>query len=337
LLTPEQSIDTSQIVRPAAERKGYAIVLAAGNGKRMQHFIHHYYGSSRPKQFIAFTGRRSMLQHTIHRIEKLISKEKILVVADPDHREEVRTQLCDRPPDTLIYQPINRETAPGVLLPLAHVYNRDPEATVSIFPSDHFILEEDRFMKYVRFAQSVIERLPDRMILLGVQPDGPEVDYGWIEPGERVTGFDGGSEAIEVKRVSRFLEKPDPTSALQFFRTGYLWNTLIMVTKCKTLWKLAKRYLPGVANRFDRIRRVIGTPAEQQFIAQEYQRMEPANISHTLLEKDASPLLVIHVKDVFWSDWGNGARVLQTLHKIGRLPRHLSEPPVPFEGKMVAT
>jgi hypothetical protein len=46
-----------------------------------------------------------MLQHTIDRIEKLISKERILVVADPDHREEVRTRLCDRPPDKVITTP----------------------------------------------------------------------------------------------------------------------------------------------------------------------------------------------------------------------------------------
>ena len=97
--------------------KMYGIVLAAGNGRRMKDFIHHYYDSHYPKQYVAFTGKRSMVQHTLRRAERLISREKLLVVVDPKHQEIVDKQLSDRPDGTLIFQPQNRETAPGILLP----------------------------------------------------------------------------------------------------------------------------------------------------------------------------------------------------------------------------
>ena len=294
--------------------KMYGIVLAAGNGKRMQEFINRHYDCLHPKQFVAFTGERSMVQHTLRRAEKLISREKLLVVVDPKHQEVIQEQLADRPAGTLIFQPINRETAPGVLLPLSHIYNTDPDSTVAIFPSDHFILEEDRFMEHIRFAGRVVQMFPEQIVLLGIQPYAPEGEYGWIQPGERVLSLNG----MEACQVEGFHEKPGPISARRFFKKGYLWNTLVMVTRCSTLWQLAKKALPHIHQRFEKILRAIGKPEEEKTILQEYQEMDQANISHSLLEKLPSHLLVINVRDVFWSDWGNGPRVLKTLKKIGR-------------------
>jgi mannose-1-phosphate guanylyltransferase len=42
-------------------------------------------------------------------------------------------------PGTVLVQPANRETAPGLFLPLLWIARRDPEATVVVFPADHFI------------------------------------------------------------------------------------------------------------------------------------------------------------------------------------------------------
>lgn len=240
------------------------------------------------------------------RAEKLIPKEKLLMVVDPRHDEAIREQLKDRPAGTLIFQPINRETAPGILLPLSHIYKTNPDSTVAIFPSDHFILEEDHFMEPIRFAMKAVQIFPEKIVLLGVQPDGPEMDYGWIQSGEKLLESNG----MALCRVKQFHEKPDE---------GFLRNTLVMVTRCSTLWRLVKEALPRIHRRFEKILSAIGgTPDEENIILQEYQEMDQANISHTLLEKNASSLLVIHVRDVFWSDWGNGLRVMETLKKIGR-------------------
>jgi len=297
----------------------WGIVLAAGEGNRINQFIRYWYGAHSPKQYIAFTGKKSMLQHTLRRVEKLIPPERTLIVVNPGHIREIKTQLSDRPQNTVIYQPYNRETAPGVLLPLIYIYKRDPEARVAIFPSDHFILEEDRFMNYIEFGDKVIRNFANQIVLLGIQPEGPEVDYGWIEPAEAIYSEDG----TEVRRVGRFLEKPDAESALRFYKKGCLWNTFVSITKAKTLIEMTEKYLPHIWSRFERMLSAIGTYRELSIIEREYRGMEPVTLSHGIFERNLSNVAVVEVQNVLWSDWGSGDRVLDTLNRVGKLPVHL--------------
>src|SRR5262249_32308493 len=96
------------------------IVLAAGERTRLRHYVHRRHGKSLPKQFVNFVGRRSMLEHTFDRAERLISADHLYTVISRDHLEypEVRRQIARRPPGTLVLQPSNRDTGPGLLLPL---------------------------------------------------------------------------------------------------------------------------------------------------------------------------------------------------------------------------
>ncbi len=292
----------------------YGIVLAAGSGRRMEDFILQFYGCRHPKQYVAFTGEGSMIQHTLWRTESLIPQENILVVVDPKHGDLIEDQLEDHPPERVIFQPINRETAPGVLLPLANIYKNKPASTVAIFPADHFVLEEDRFMEHVRLATEAVQLLPEQIILLGIQPDAPETEYGWIQPGKRVLRSDG----MDVFQVEGFKEKPEPETAKSYYDQGYLWNTLVIVARCSTLWNLALEALPELRKPFENILNALETPQEQRVIHEEYEKMGRATISHGVFEKYPSRLLVARVNDVLWSDWGNGPRVLDTLNKIGR-------------------
>ena len=300
--------------KPKRHLELYGVVLGGGNGKRMEEFVFHHLGSAPPKQFVAFTGRRSMIQHTIDRVTSIIPKENILIVVDATHHQEVQSQLGDLSPDTILYQPFNRETAPGIMLPLTKLYTKDPNGIIAVFPSDHFILEETRFMEYVLLAKRVIEIYPDQVALLGMEPDGPEPDFGWIQPGETLFGLD----EVDIRKVERFHEKPDPKSAHYFFNQSYLWNTMVVVARCSTLWKLFRKALPHIQDHFDKIYRAVDTPTEEKVIFREYQEMGSATFSHAVLERFSSQLIVINVRDVFWSDWGSGHRVVKTLNQIGR-------------------
>ncbi|NOT57242.1 MAG: NTP transferase domain-containing protein, partial [Deltaproteobacteria bacterium] len=142
------------------ERHLWGIVLAAGEGTRVREFLTQLCGGRGIKQFCAVTGRRSMLRHTLDRAERLIPREHILVVVSTDHRPEVESQLSSWPTENVIFQPRNRDTAPGILLPLAYVSHRDPLANVAIFPSDHFIQQEKPFMRAVSRAVAEVERFP---------------------------------------------------------------------------------------------------------------------------------------------------------------------------------
>ena len=146
------------------------IVLAGGDGKRLQRLIHRLRGDMLPKQFVNFVGDGSMLESTFLRAEKLIPSDRIFTVANWAHLKypEVRRQISSRPRGSIVVQPDNKDTGPGLLLPLMHVYKRYPESTVVVFPSDHFILEEDLFMSHVYLAYRAVERDPSRLVLLGI-------------------------------------------------------------------------------------------------------------------------------------------------------------------------
>ncbi|MFQ5779872.1 MAG: sugar phosphate nucleotidyltransferase [Nitrospiria bacterium] len=304
----------------------WGIVLAGGEGKRIDPFVRTRYGLRSPKQYIAFTGKRSMLQHTLHRVEKRIPPERTLIVVNPSHIQDIKAQLYGGS-HTIIFQPYNRETAPGVLLPLIHIFKRDPEARIAIFPSDHFIEEEDRFMSYVSLGDEVVQDFPDQIVILGIRPEGPEVEYGWIEPADAVSGYpDGG-----VKRVRRFFEKPDRQLAQKFFQEGYLWNSFVSIVKAKTLIEMTKACLPHIWGHFERMLAAIGTDRELPVIEEEYRGMEGANLSRTVFEKKARNISVVEVEDVYWSDWGDGERVISTLKRFGKLPLHLLSEDIPVQ------
>jgi mannose-1-phosphate guanylyltransferase len=286
--------------------------LAGGNGERFKELAEKLYGYPRCKQYCAILGKRSMIEHTLARAEFLIPAERTLVVLSGDHRKEVRGQLAGRPEGTILFQPQNRETAAGVLLPLTRIIRQDPEAVVAIMPSDHFVLEEDRFMTYVLRAKRLVEEAKDFCILLGVDAESPETSYGWIEPVSEVEG-------AGALRVKGFYEKPNSSTAEYLYRSGCLWNTLVLVARAATLLHMYEEHLPDLYGRFRRIMAVLGTLKEKEALKEAYATMPAISISCGLLQRNPANLRVLRVSGILWSDWGSPTRVRQTLVRLGRL------------------
>lgn len=295
------------------------IVLAAGEGKRLQSFIHRLLGNILPKQYVNFIGTRSMLQHTFGRAEKLIPSERLFTVVGRNHLSypEVGQQLSNRPSGTVVVQPVNKDTGPGILLPLMHLYRCFPDATTVIFPSDHFIVEEELFMAHVDLACRVVERYPQYMVLLGIHPSEPEPDYGYIVPGPKANHL----APLSIHGVSQFIEKPDRHAAQELMLRGGLWNTMVMIFKARTMVDLVCRAAPQMYRFFAQILEAIGTTWETDAVNDAYQHMQAVNFSRELLEvlpgERASCLLVLPVRGVFWSDWGSEQRVLSALGIAG--------------------
>jgi mannose-1-phosphate guanylyltransferase len=307
-IRPRKSTDMIN-VHHASIRCG--IVLAAGDGQRLQSFIQRLRGDCLPKQYVNFVGSRSMLQNTFYRAEKLIPTERLFTVVSRDHliHLEVRRQLFSRAAGTVVIQPVNKETGPGVLLPLMHVYKRYPESAVAVFPSDHFIVEEDLFMDHVELAFSAVQRSPSCLVLLGIQPREPEPEYGYIVPGREAHPG--------VWEVSQFVEKPAPHAALKLIEQGGLWNTMVIVFKVKTLLDLVCRAAPEMYRLFEQVLQAIGTAEEPDAVNNVYQRLSALNFSKGLLETfvadSTSRLMVLAVRGVRWSDWGSERRITTAL------------------------
>jgi mannose-1-phosphate guanylyltransferase len=309
------------------------IVLSAGDGRRTQEVVRQRRGDDLPKQYINFVGSRSMLEHTWDRAESLIPAQRLFVVIAKKHLKfrEVHRQLALRPPQSLVVQPANKETAPGILLPLLHIYKHHPDATVAMFPSDHFVLEEDRFMDHVDHAFRVVESDPSRLVLLGLEPDGPDPEYGYIVPGRKIDA----SRSDSARQVEMFVEKPSVEGAKKIIARGALWNTMVMVFACKTLLSVIERAAPELYRSFEPIQNAIGSAHEQQVIEQVYQKLPSLNFSKGVLEElpfeHRRALLVLPVRGVTWSDWGTSERLTSTLTQLG-LQDDAQRQPVASEG-----
>ncbi len=292
----------------------WAIVLAGGEGTRVRDFLAQLCGGRGIKQFCAVTGRRSMLEHTLARVERVIPRTRVLVIVSQHHREEAMHQLAQWPRENVIFQPCNRDTAPGILLPLAHISHREPQATVAIFPSDHCIVHEARFMDSVQEVVAETQRFPDELTLLGVSPTAIGEDYGWIEPGEL-------EEGRGTRSVRCFWEKPSPLKTYALLRRGALWNTFVGVARADTLWEMTRQVAPDLARDFTIIRRAVAAPTlhTEEMIARVYRVMRAVNFSADICQRLTERLRVWPMPDVGWSDWGSVERILQTLHEFGRL------------------
>ena len=301
------------------------IVLAGGEGKRLQPFISRFRKEVLPKQYVNFIGTRSMLEHTLDRAEKLIPRHLIFTVVGRNHLDhaEVQRQLSSRPRGIFIVQPENKETLPGVLLPLMHLYRRYPESSVVVFPSDHFIAEEDEdlFMLYVGRAFRAVECDPSQLVLLGVEPDRLEPEYGYILP----DGRDPRLESLGIRRVNSFVEKPDPSVARELIQQGALWNTMVIVFRTKTLLEMVQVMAPKLYKAFQGISEAIGTFHLRDRVDHAYAQMESMNFSTTILQglRPQLPwhLSVLPMREVLWSDWGSAERVANGLKKNGYIPR----------------
>lgn len=293
----------------------------------MRPLISHWLGEDRPKQYCTFVGTRSMLEHTIARARSVVRGNQILTVIGRGHGKFLNGSATGELPGRVLEQPSNLGTAPGVLLPTAYVLADDPEATLILLPSDHFVHPENRFCDHMLHALEMAEEHHDRIILVGAVPDRAETEYGWIDFGGPWTG-NRDALAHEPIKVQRFREKPDVKEARALRRQGCLWNTMVITVKAKKLWALGRQCMPETMYKFDAFLMVLRAVREGRLesrfeasaLASLYNDLGPADLSRDILEHVPEQSLVLRLEGVDWCDWGHPQRVTETLAGLGRHP-----------------
>jgi mannose-1-phosphate guanylyltransferase len=304
---------------PPEARLRAAVVLAGGDGRRLESYVRRLRGDALPKQYVAIYGTQSLLERTFKRVERLVPRDRIMTVVTRDHLQypDACRQLARRPTHTVIVQPRNRDTAPGLLLPLAYLQRRCEDAMVAVFPSDHFVSNDLALMQHVDAAFRTVEARPELLVLVGVRPDAPETDYGYVVPGLPISA----DAPSDVRTVRRFIEKPTARQAGELIQRGALWNTSILVFRLQMLVDLMWCVAPTLSLHFMEIVDAIDTPRAREVIDAVYQAVAPVNLSRGILElvsdRWPSRLAVLRVDGAFWSDWGVEHRILRDLRTIG--------------------
>ena len=294
-------------------RETWAVLLAGGDGTRLQSMTRAITGDNRPKQFVPLIGRSTLLDQTRRRVALSIEPDRTLIVVTQKHRRFYRPLTNKISPGLLLEQPLNKGTAPAILYALLQVAVKSPKAIVALFPSDHFFADDEEFMAHIEAAIDAVQIQPQSVMLLGITPSGPETEYGWIEPQPSILA----NAEKSITRVRKFWEKPDLNLAQSLLQRGCLWNSFVMVGRVDALLKMTSAALPEMYAAFAAITSTFETAAERKALASLYSRIEDSNFSHHVLAARPEDLMVMRVGDVGWSDLGEPKRVLSTLARIG--------------------
>jgi len=289
------------------------MILAGGEGTRLRPLTEMIVADGRPKQFCALLGDETLLEQTWRRAESVIEPGRTVTVLTQPHARFFAPLVARTPGRCLVIQPENRGTAPAILYGLSRIAARAPMGPVAILPSDHYVSDDAVFMSHVEAAFDAVDVRPDLVVLLGIAPEGPETDYGWIEPGDAIPGG-------RLRRVRRFWEKPASGTARLLLDRGCLWNSFVVVARIPAIWSLIRAAAPELDTAFVSVRATFGTAAEGRAVARLYAGLPAINFSDRVLATHPANLAVLPVTGVTWSDWGQPRRVLATLARLGVEP-----------------
>jgi mannose-1-phosphate guanylyltransferase/mannose-6-phosphate isomerase len=170
----------------------------------------------RPKQFLPLFDPRSTFQDTLLRVSDKELFERPIIITSAAYRFMVLEQLADidREADILL-EPSRRDSGPAIAAGAVFAQSRESEAVVLALAADHVVGDNDAFLAACRRGMVAAES--GHIVTFGVKPERAATEYGYISPGEPVSG--------EVRAVAKFVEKPDPARAAEYIEASYLWNS----------------------------------------------------------------------------------------------------------------
>lgn len=272
-------------------RNNYVVIMAGGIGSRFWPFSR----TNHPKQFHDVLGvGQSMLQQTAARFEGICPEENIYIVTNKDYYEHVKQQLPFLADDQILLEPIGRNTAPCVAYACYKISMKNPEANVVVAPSDHVILNTDKFKEIISLGLNATAN-NDILLTLGIRPSRPDTGYGYIQYIPK--------EGDPIKKVKTFTEKPHLELAQKFIESGdFVWNAGIFIWNVKSILESFSKFLPEIAEVFEEGKKEYYTTKEQNFINTAYTQCKNISMDYGIMEKAENVYVLL--SDFGWSDLG---------------------------------
>jgi len=280
----------------------FPVVMAGGAGTRFWPLSRKLH----PKQLLDLCEPgQTMLEATVRRVLPLCEPADVLVVTGQGIATDVRKAVPQLPEESILAEPVGRNTAPCIGWAALHVRRRDPEGVMVVLPADHAIGNPEGF-------RAVLERAAEAcadgsLCTVGITPNHPETGYGYIEVGDELSQG--------VHRVVRFVEKPDHETAVGYVESGrYVWNSGMFFFSASTILREIEAHMPELHEGLLEIDKGIEAGEEEAAVARVYERITGESIDYGVMEK-AEQILVCP-GEFGWNDVGSWAAAyeLRTSH-----------------------
>ncbi len=282
----------------------HAVIMAGGSGTR-------FWPASRkllPKQLLALSGDRTMIQSTVDRLGDLVPPERQLIVTNKILTDAVSAQLPDIPSANIVGEPCKRDTAPCVGLAAAMVHRVDPEGTMVVMPSDHVISSPEKFQAAIAAGQRLIDEDPTRIVTFGIRPTYPAESFGYIQ---RAGSID--AEDVAAFQVEKFREKPDRATAEEYVAAGtFYWNSGIFLWRASTILDALQTNVPEMHKHIAAIADAMGSDSFEATLEKEFTAINGTSIDYAVMESYKN---VVMIEAPFpWDDVGSW-QALARLHQ----------------------
>src|SRR5436309_3122243 len=171
-ISPQQRFSSKPSIRSAASglrrSERWAVILAGGDGMRLQSMTRSITGDDRPKQFVPVIGGGTLLDRTRRRVARSVVPGHTLFVVTEKHQRFYQSMADRVSPNLFLEQPANKGTAPAILYALMRVAAKAPKAIVALFPSDHYFADDEAFMSHVDAAFDAVQARRTMITLLGI-------------------------------------------------------------------------------------------------------------------------------------------------------------------------
>ncbi|MFI4936183.1 MAG: mannose-1-phosphate guanylyltransferase/mannose-6-phosphate isomerase [Caulobacterales bacterium] len=267
------------------------VILSGGEGKRLWPLSL----PERPKQFLALTGPESLLQQTLRRLDERSMFTPPIIIGGAAQRFLIAEQLraTGLEVERIVLEPKGRNTGPALAVGALLAQALDPDALILSSHADHYIPDAEAFRATI--ARGVDAASAGSLVLFGLKPTYPATGYGYIEPGAAIGG--------EVRKVARFVEKPDEAAATRLVERGCLWNSGIFLMPAAGLIAEFEAHEPRViAQARLALKRGVWETDFLRLDGDAFAAAPSISLDHAVMERTSRAAVV--AADFAWSDIG---------------------------------
>ena len=282
------------------------VILSGGAGTRLWPLSRELL----PKQLLALTGERTMIQETAARLAGFPGATGPVIVCNEAHRFLVAEQLreMDLTPSAILLEPAGRNTAPAIALAAHQVLAAAGEdAVMLVLPADHTLNDLSAFQAAI--TQAMPAAAAGKLVAFGIVARTPETGYGYLR---RQEGKPGAPVAA-VAPIAQFVEKPGLERAQEFIASGnYFWNSGMFMFGARRFLDELARYAPDIAE-------VCARASASAVRDQDFTRVSESifgacrseSVDYAVMEKTRDAVMV--PLDAGWNDVGSWAALHDVL------------------------